>query len=97
MPHITGDEPLTLEQHRLSTEGFNKRYGSKIIDSKIVKINSIRFFIFQYQEGDEINLTFTPDFRNKSTTYCSIKYKKPDEEKAEKIFNTLLNNFRYKN
>jgi len=92
-----GDDELTLSRHKQSTEGFNKRYGSKIIESKIITVNNIQFFVFEYQEGDEINLTFTPDFKNKETIYCEVKYKIEDEAKAQKIFNSLMSSFRYKN
>lgn len=90
-----GDSKLSLEQHKKMTEDFTKGYHD-ILESKIIVVNNIKFFVFQDQTGDEINLSFTSDFKDQKALLCIIKYKKPDEGNATKLFDKLLKDFRYK-
>ncbi len=94
---IPPDDKLTLEMHKRMTEDFNKRYGGTIVDSKIITVNNIRFFIFEDEVDQERNLIFTSDFKNGKMICCLLKYKKEDEDKAQAIFKKIINTVRYKN
>jgi len=86
-----------LQNQKEQTESMYKRYGGKIIQSKIVTQNNIPFFVFQDQDGEEMSLSFMMSFKNRKTLFCMLNYKINDEDKAQKIFKNILNSVRYKN
>jgi len=90
------DDNITLLDQKAEMEAFYKKNGGKIVESRIVTINSASFFVFESKEGDERILSFTSDFKNRKTLICTCHYKESDEAKAKAIFDKIINNIRFK-
>lgn len=68
-----------------------------VVFSKIIAINNIRFLVYEYQRGDDLNLRFQSDFdRNRNSVNGLIQFKKPDEQKAQKALDDLLHTIHFK-
>ena len=88
------DVNYTLQMHKEQMEDMYKRYGGKILGSKIITINNVSFFIFKALEsGDEVDLSFMTELKkNKIAMVCTLHYKKDQEAEANAIFEKIIRN-----
>lgn len=58
------EDKLSLDLVKKMREDLDKKYGGEILESKIIKVNNVPFFVFKDQEKDEErNLSFTSDLK----------------------------------
>jgi hypothetical protein len=87
----------SLEDIQLGMLGIFKRNNDVVNFSKIISVNNIRFLVYEYQIDDEVNLCFQSDF-NKHNKHIGgiVQFKKPDEDKGQKVLQGLLQSMHFK-
>jgi len=95
---VPADYHKTLENTQTEILGYMKLgKPTPVVFSKIIAINNIRFLVYEYQRGDDLNLRFQSDFdRNRNSVNGLIQFKKPDEQKAQKALDDLLHTIHFK-
>jgi hypothetical protein len=95
---VNSDYHKNLEASQKEILGYLKRDELNTInESKIVVVNNIKFLVYEYQRGDEVYLRFQSDFdKNLKNVNGIIQFKKPDEEKAQKTLQDLLQSIHFK-
>jgi hypothetical protein len=88
----------SLEDKGAGIMGLFRRYNDTVIFHRIVTVNNIKFFEYEYQIGGEIYLRFQSDANTKNQTVCGlIQCKKPDEAEAQSYLQELLQSMHFKN
>jgi hypothetical protein len=86
----------TLEEIRSGMLGILKRTHDTVNISKIIKINDMQFLVYEFQNENEVHLVFQTDYYKNANFGGMIEFKKPDEEKAQKILQELLQSIHFK-
>jgi hypothetical protein len=74
-----------------------RRFNDTVNFNRIVTINDIKFFEYEYQINGEIYLRFQSDANTKNQTVCGlIQCKQPDEPQAQSYLKELSQSMRFK-
>jgi hypothetical protein len=86
----------SLEEIKLAILHIMKNTPDTVNFGKIITVNNIPFFVYEYQRENEVSLRFQTGYRNNKTFGGIIQFKKPDEEKAQKTLQELLESIHFK-
>jgi len=94
--NVSPEFQRSLEEIKSGMLGILKQNNDTVNFSKIITINSIQFLVYEYQKEDEVYLRFQTGFKNNKNFGGIIQFKKPDEAKANKALQDLLQSIRFK-
>jgi alpha-amylase/alpha-mannosidase (GH57 family) len=86
----------SLEEIRSGMLGVLKYAHDTVNFSKIITVNNSQFLVYEYQKDDEVYLWFQTDFKNNKKSGGTLQFKKPDEAKAERALQDLLQSIHFK-
>jgi hypothetical protein len=88
----------SLQDSQSEMLGLLKRNPENVINYyKIITVNNIQFLIYEYQKQDEVFLRFQSEYDKNNKDICGlIQFKTPDEAKAQKALNDLLQTVHFK-
>lgn len=89
----------SLESQLKATPAYLKMNNAiKVIDSKIITVNSIKFLIIKYKEYTDNFIRITSDYdKNDRLLLGHIQYIDSDSTKADQFLQDLLNSMHFKN
>ncbi|HTD98563.1 MAG TPA: hypothetical protein VK668_04730 [Mucilaginibacter sp.] len=95
---VSGDNKRSLQNSKAELlEVLKIDKNLKVNEANIITINHNQFLVINYQEGDEVYLRFYSDYKNNKNISGLIQFKKPDEDKAKGLLDTLLKTIQFKN
>jgi ABC-type antimicrobial peptide transport system permease subunit len=73
-------------------------YNHDVVNfAKIILVNNVHFLIYEFQKDDGVVLRFQSEFTKSNKGVLGIiEFKKPDEEKAQKALQDLLQSIHFK-
>jgi hypothetical protein len=94
---VNPDFNRSLEEIRSGMVAILKRNNDTVNFSKIITVNNIQFLEYEYQKDDEVYLRFQSEFNKNHKNICGIiQFKKPDQDKAHKALQDLLQSIHFK-
>lgn len=81
----------SLEARQEEINYLGKTSKRRIVDSRIIKVNDIRYLIATYEEGSDRMITFLSEYNpDLEYLYGQMQYKPKDEQIAKKYLEELL-------